>query len=415
MQNRLLDALLYTRSTQPAQKVRLVTIDDQDYQTYFQSHSPLQVDNLEKIIQAVAAAQPRMIVVDIDTSDPAFAKMRIFNNHWVIWNADATARDINGSPAPTSLESAVFTLHPPLGGVGGRAPGSMERIALSASQTDEHGYIRDFLNTYEVEQPATRSAPPAFSFYASPAYQAALIDKALKQDSSQASSSIEDQPIPRLPPSENVRAFVRSYTVPQYHARDILNDQEEGKDSNRWEKLAFFKDQVVVIGGTYRAARDEDFTDSGPLPGCEVIAILIEEELQKTSIALSAGAHIAWIIALSGSLCLGLKFQRQRNERARAASPSRLAVLRASGVAAAGFLLIALVATTLCNLQLKGSLGQGALLFPTVCLALYLEIFSALEILIALREFMEEGLNRIFWLKPSLKSESTHPTTEAGA
>lgn len=55
MENRLLDALLYTRPLWTAESVRLVTIDDQDYKEQFAEHSPLQVEKLE---ETLARLQP---------------------------------------------------------------------------------------------------------------------------------------------------------------------------------------------------------------------------------------------------------------------------------------------------------------------------------------------------------------------
>jgi CHASE2 domain-containing sensor protein len=52
--------------------VAIVDIDDEDYQQLFGGSSPLNPPHLEKLISDIAKGRPRIIGVDIDTSDPQF-------------------------------------------------------------------------------------------------------------------------------------------------------------------------------------------------------------------------------------------------------------------------------------------------------------------------------------------------------
>jgi hypothetical protein len=334
----------------------------------------------------------------------------------------------------------------------GRALGAKERVALAAAQTDDSGDIRDFLRTYEVEQsaqrpaqlspetepcaqktkqtarkdklpeqkavqPAPEPAPPTRSVLASPAYLAALLLGKLHQPSKQMAGVSGDLPLLRLTPPYNERAFVRSYSIPQFHVRKILDDEKA--NPAKWGNSAFFKDQVVVIGGTYRAARDVNFTPAGPLPGSEVVAIQIEQELRGTSLARSVRWWIASIMSASGILILcfrGVWFVRHRNQgRTRRGQLSLRLGLKSIGIHAVPFLLVALLVTLLCNTLLHGNSGQATLLFPAVLLALSLEFFGFVEMIRGALELKDEVTKFVFCLIPRPKSSSSHPTKKADA
>lgn len=343
-----------------------------------------------------------MIVVDIDTSDPQFKNLKIPAGQWVIWNADGIAHELEGGKKKASIGSTMFEVQPPLGGVEGRVPGPTERFALAVAQMDDRGSIREYLRTYDVLiQGKNEQQPPSRSLYISPAYAVKQIYDQENGTSYTNSSDGWDGPLQKLSDSENVLTFVQSYQVPSYPMREILKDQAE--DAEKWKKMALFKGQVVVLGGTYRAARDVDFTAYGKaLAGCEVVGNQIEAELRNTSLAAKAKVRIAWSIGLCGLVLLLVRsVLRRRVRRLEAERNSRAMILKSLALELAFFLLVAIGATSLCNWELHGTFGQGVLLLPTVLLALYLEIYGFIEILIGLRELAVGLLNFIFWAKPS--------------
>jgi CHASE2 domain-containing sensor protein len=52
------------------------------------------------------------------------------------------------------------------------------------------------------------------------------------------------------------------------YARDVLLDATDGS----WKSISMFKDQIVVVGATYAAARDRYATPAGLVDGCEIVA-----------------------------------------------------------------------------------------------------------------------------------------------
>ncbi len=62
------DLFLALQKPKQLQYVRIVGIDEDDYRTYFGNHLPLRPDRVQRLIQAVATANPRVIGIDIDTS-----------------------------------------------------------------------------------------------------------------------------------------------------------------------------------------------------------------------------------------------------------------------------------------------------------------------------------------------------------
>src|SRR5271157_3217377 len=64
-----LDFMLRLREPVKPQYVWIVGIDNKDYEDLFRNHSPMDAETLRKLIGAVAALKPRVVGVDIDTTD----------------------------------------------------------------------------------------------------------------------------------------------------------------------------------------------------------------------------------------------------------------------------------------------------------------------------------------------------------
>jgi CHASE2 domain-containing sensor protein len=65
--------------------------------------------------------------------------------------------------------------------------------------------------------------------------------------------------------------------------------------------MALFNGQVVVLGGTYRVARDQYATPKGLLNGCEIIAQAVAAEIDGTSIS-SASRWMTGLLMVLGGL-----------------------------------------------------------------------------------------------------------------
>src|SRR5713226_7277101 len=67
-----LDVQVQLQGAEGDSDVAIVRIDDEDYEKLFHEKSPLDQATLLKIINAIAAGQPKVIGVDIDTAAPQF-------------------------------------------------------------------------------------------------------------------------------------------------------------------------------------------------------------------------------------------------------------------------------------------------------------------------------------------------------
>jgi CHASE2 domain-containing sensor protein len=237
-----LDAAIAVQRLEPSQAVRLVTVDDQDYANLFHARSPLDADILSKLIDAVARAQQRVIVIDIDTSDQSF-KALVVPKIPIVW-------DISGD----QLADGNFTLDRPLGGTA-LPPESV--LALAIAPLDDRGIIRGYQQAYPLQ---------SGGYIASPGFAAAQLFKGQPATPSNASAAT------------HLLDFHYSFTP--VRATDLLANAQ----SPTWDQLAAFKDQAVVIGGTYRVARDRYATPKGLLNGSEIVAQATASEIAGTFI-----------------------------------------------------------------------------------------------------------------------------------
>ena len=220
--NSSLDAAIAVQRSVLARSVRLVTIDDQDYASLFHSRSPLDPQVFARILRAVAAGHPRAIVVDIDTEDSSFLTMQAPLVP-TVWN-------VSGE----QLADGKFKVAAPLGG---RGPTIGSVAALAMAPRDERGIVRGYQHTYPLENGLSVD---------SPGYAAARIvaGHAPKESAHRA--------------GETHFLDYRYRFVPIWLA-ELLQDAE----AVAWDKIALFEGQVVVIGGTYRVARDQYATPKG--------------------------------------------------------------------------------------------------------------------------------------------------------
>ena len=87
------------------------------------------------------------------------------------------------------------------------------------------------------------------------------------------------------------------YRFTPIKASDLVQDAA----SDTWGQMGFFKDQVVVLGGTYRVARDQYATPRGLMNGCEIVAQAVAAEIEGTSIS-SASRWSTGLMMIAGGL-----------------------------------------------------------------------------------------------------------------
>ncbi len=87
------------KTPEPENSVAVVTIDDDDYEKLFNNQSPLAPGKLYELIDKIARCHPKLIAIDIDTSDASFKDGLKIESYWppIVWERDFEKR-------PESLE-----------------------------------------------------------------------------------------------------------------------------------------------------------------------------------------------------------------------------------------------------------------------------------------------------------------------
>ncbi len=255
-----LDSSIAVQQKSPAQSVQLVVIDDADYLELFSGGSPLNPLVLSQLLKAIAAAQPRAILVDIDTSASSFAAMEVPSVP-TVWAMDGE-----------ELENRKFARVRPLGG---RTLPRGAVAALALVPQDDREIVRGYRRTYELEGDGVVESPG----YA--------ISRLLTSA----------PPLKSAISIGNERFLDFRYRFMTSKASSVLSDSK----SEVWKDISIFKGKVVVLGGTYRAARDRHATPAGLLYGSQIVAQEAESEINGSSIP-SASRWLTGLLMVLGGL-----------------------------------------------------------------------------------------------------------------
>ena len=249
----------------------VVHITDEDYASLFNRESPLDPSTVLRVVDAIAKGGPRVIGVDLLTHDAVWASMNPQDSVPAAWgDAEVTGMpevvwaqalgpcpEGEEDPCPLYLRSP----RPVLGGAGGaRATG------LALLQPDADGFFR----TYQRYLPAPSALLRLF-----PAELAARYDPALEE-------------LPRT-----ADRLVIDYRPPD-DLRLTASRVLELAESEGWT-TGILKDQVVLLGGAFREARDMHRTPLGPQAGVEIMAQIVETELRGGGVEVP-GRPLLWAI-----------------------------------------------------------------------------------------------------------------------
>jgi CHASE2 domain-containing sensor protein len=235
-----LEARLEARSG--TSEVALVVIDDNDYQKFFGSTSPLNPAALHSLIDAIAAGKPKLIGVDIDTSDPQFKSFQV-SEAWppIVW-----LQVVEGYPG----SGARSTNLQPRASLGERVPQPPTGLALLIDTAD--GVTRRYQRLIETANGPLPSLPWA-------------IVNGLEVTKTSGLQPSTDELVIRY--SSDVNRFRLS-------ASQVL----DLRDSPGWKNESPIEDRIVLLGGSYGVG-DRHETPLGTMTGIEVLANSIETEL----------------------------------------------------------------------------------------------------------------------------------------
>jgi CHASE2 domain-containing sensor protein len=312
---------LFSRGTAPAvsTNVVIVEITDEDYEKLFSAHSPLNPEKVLQLIQKVELLDPVAIGVDLDTQDHSWASADRDRNYP---NQDQMRKIVWAEvPEEVSLPeeaSPKLRLTPILGG---RHPSQYTvTCAVTRFPQEVDGVVRKYTDSFLVDSSEERCARENQStknvladwWKAAEAH----IPGHPKADSKDLGTPVQsfhhalverfrEKPNGKSPRSIGGRSEYLRFTGGRYDfqiikAGALLEWSEENQSKTKpWVPDTLTR-KIVLIGGSFSAARDEYMTPVGKMPGVELIGHAIEAELD------SAGTEKIWLLAIPFDIVLGI-------------------------------------------------------------------------------------------------------------
>ncbi|HKP74807.1 MAG TPA: CHASE2 domain-containing protein [Longimicrobiaceae bacterium] len=227
-------------------RVKVVRIDDKDYDSLFGARSPLDPSVVTNLIHAIAASRPAVIGVDVESADPAYARIPdSVDGVPIVWERTPRCRGPGRQtfacyPRERTLEPAA----------GRREPGG-ERAGLVLLPEEGDGSNRRYARAEETQS----------GIY--PSFTTVLLQRAGRPVETEPAGSY------RLIRYRNTTREDTAYT-----ARWMLRTAADGIDPHNG-----FRDRIVLLGGSFWLGRDQHRTPLGELPGVDVLAQILETEL----------------------------------------------------------------------------------------------------------------------------------------
>jgi len=293
-----LDSLVVLRGQKPPSNVFIVTIDDEDYQQVFKGKSPLNTETLHRVLLAIAAGKPRVIGVDLESSDPSFAALE-----WppAVWARDGFPENSEGGHGHGSPEIVRL---PILGGNFSETDHAHRIVTKPPSglvlyPQDHDGVVRRYQRYFHSD----RAEPPS-EINGEVDSLPWAISKQYAQAMRAAGSGpcAECDRIEALEKDAGADALVLNFAGEQYRfSRLNVRNLLAASEKDYWAERSPLRDTIVILGGTYRAARDEYITPVGARYGVELVAQAVASELQGGGIR-----PINWVIATAMDMINGL-------------------------------------------------------------------------------------------------------------
>lgn len=253
-----LDKLLRSGSALQTRPTLLVTIGDEDFADpqLFGGMRPLRTETVVRLVAAACAFEPAVVGVDLLTdhwtaADRQALGVAVDSDCTVVWARDGdAAMDANGS--------RYYRLRTVVDGVG---PNERLCMGLPVYQPDRDGVVRNYQTVVSAVPPGAPSKAP--EPYATLIH--AVTEEGRACDFHAAPGAT---PVPQKIRYSFGRSFAR---VP---ARTLL-DAAGATDGALWHSLktnVVGAHPIVLIGATFRDAKDVYMTPIGPLSGIDIVA-----------------------------------------------------------------------------------------------------------------------------------------------
>jgi CHASE2 domain-containing sensor protein len=270
-----LDTILRLAPRQISQDIFIVEISDTDYKNLFRATSPLEPPKIVALVRSILSANPAVVGVDLDTSDDIWCGQDVVGmlpgdakSGVVIW-AQVPAEPDNSAPG----EAEPYELRPVLGGklIDERAMG------IPGFPYDLDGYVRRYRGEFPVTgEPNQCPGTP-------PAQGGRAVVRSRRTSMKSLSRVIAETYKPALA-RQRTAERIFNFAGDRYHfqindAHDFVGARGESVELNDLQKRQLVG-KIVLIGGSFRAARDYYRTPLGTMTGVELIAQAVESDLK---------------------------------------------------------------------------------------------------------------------------------------
>lgn len=274
-----------------SKNITIVEINEQDYMDRFDGTSPLDKKTLLKLIGYVEKYHPRVIGVDIDTSDWFAACERHHDQKPAQCTKDCEGslemlgklrREAKKDGTIIVWAAVPRTPHPPLKLIP-RPELESDVQGVPRFPVDEDGTVRHFDGRVEVEKGTAGCTDPEGEKCYVPTFARAIYERYTGY-SPEAKKKLDERVIFNFHgdryqfPIINAKQFFPEEVKKETRTKEEI-DTADTRIENR--RNAQFVDQVVLIGGSFPEARDEYFTPMGLMQGVELNALAIQTDISK--------------------------------------------------------------------------------------------------------------------------------------
>jgi CHASE2 domain-containing sensor protein len=246
----------------------IVAIDESDYEKHFGARSPLDQAVLADVLTRIVRGKPAVVGVDLET-DPSEVGHRIA--------VDA------GADAPPVVWAAGGSVHGGRVELSPRTRAALDGVpwALALVPQDADGIIRSYERSFLLSRGVADSLPWA------------LVKEYCRTRADGRPPGCGARVDHGAPEAGRVLLNFAAdrYEFPRMSV-DWLVKASEGPG---WTTAGPLRDRIVILGGTFRAARDEHVTPVGPRSGVELIAQAAATELHGGGIR--AANEVAMFLA----------------------------------------------------------------------------------------------------------------------
>jgi CHASE2 domain-containing sensor protein len=243
----------------------VVDITDEDYQTLFGGKSPLNYQKLEQLINDIASFHPDLIAVDIDTSDRQFYEFTI-DDRWppIVW-----ARE----PGALGREANKLD-YQPLDVLGAKDPELNRNSGVPMLMVDSNDKVA---RTYTRMLRTDAGLLPTFSW--------AVVDLYREHNGFAKADTLprcSPQPPDTAVPDACTEALVINYISKRQceHCFHFTASQIGSRCNRDCAAVQPWGGKIALLGGSYSDTERSKDTPIGPMSGVEVLANVIETELE---------------------------------------------------------------------------------------------------------------------------------------